>query len=70
MSTDKRKRTPDERRAERAAYDERTRRIEEYLARHGIPIGRDRASYDERSRRLQAALDRYVDPELPGRESS
>jgi hypothetical protein len=61
---------PDERSVDRAAYDETTRRIEDYLIQRGIPIGRDRASYDDRTRRIRAALERYEERSRLRRESS
>jgi hypothetical protein len=60
-----RKRTPEE----QAAYDERTRRIEAWLAERGVPIGHDQASYDERTRQLEAAIERY-DARLEARPES
>ena len=60
------KRTPEE----QAAYDERTRRIEAWLAERGVPIGDDRASYDERTRLLEAALERRRSRAAQRRESS
>jgi hypothetical protein len=44
---------------EQAAYDERTRLINEYLAKRGVPVGDDQASYDARTRRLEELLERH-----------
>jgi hypothetical protein len=60
------KRTPEE----QAAYDERTRKIEAWLAERGVPTGHDRASYDERTRLLEEALERRRARAQARRESS
>ena len=69
---DLRKKICEEIRAEQAGYDERTRHLEEYLRRAGIPTGSDDVSYAARTRLLEEAIQRYrlrLGP-APRRESS
>ncbi len=54
------KRRPKKISDDQAAYDERTRMLEEALRRRGVPTGHDPASREARTRIIEAAIDRQA----------